>query len=87
MEDIAVTKREMKLMILRIIKTYQGKSVNKFNFLGRRPFEGDLCRELKRAATQDEKHLAAKAWDELVAYEHLRVDLQQLLQVLLLGHG
>lgn len=78
MEVVGITKREMKLTILRIVATYQGKSVNKYNFLGRTTFEGDLCREFKRAPTKLEKQFAGRAWDELVASAHLEIDYEQL---------
>ena len=80
METTRITKREMKLTILRLIATYHGKSVNKYNFIGRASFEGDLCREFKRAPTKEEKQLAGRAWDELVASGHLEFDYSQLVQ-------
>jgi hypothetical protein len=80
MEMVGITKREMKLTILRIVATYQGASVNKYNFLGRTAYEGDLCREFKRAPTKSEKQLAGRAWDELVASAHLEIDYGQLVR-------
>ncbi len=80
MEAVGITKREMKLTILRIVATYQGKSVNKYNFLGRTTFEGDLCREFKRAPTKLEKQFAGRAWDELVASAHMEIDYEQLVR-------
>jgi hypothetical protein len=80
METTRITKREMKLAILRLIATYQGKSVSKYNFIGRAPFEGDLCREFKGAPTNAEKQLAGRAWDELVASGHLEIDYSQLVR-------
>jgi hypothetical protein len=80
METTRITKREMKLTILRLIATYQGKSVSKYNFIGRAPFEGDLCREFKEAPTNAEKQLAGRAWDELVISGHLEIDYGQLVR-------
>ena len=79
MEMTGFSKREMKLTILRLLATYHGKSVSKYNFIGRARFEGDLCREFKRAPTNAEKQLTGRAWDELVASGHLEVDYSQLV--------
>lgn len=77
------TKRQFKLMILRIIETYGGNPVNKYNLLGSRPEEGGVSRGLNRPVTDEEKQLASCAWDELLTSGHLRIDLNQLMQT---GH-
>ena len=70
-------------MVLRIIASYGRGPVNKFNLLGRTPSEGGISYQLGRDATDEEKQLASKCWDELMDSDHLQLDLNQLMQT---GH-